>query len=147
MSSSNSGGDESYSSSSSSSSKLSPGEVAAMVARGEVPSDVRAVVDRAPDPLAVLPGPSRRVAKPWEDRSAAEAAPSGRGGPEGPDGGIATRPVFVVDSFSSRPFAGNPAAVVLVSEESAVSVEDMRNVAREMALSETAFVVPIDLTR
>jgi len=46
----------------------------------------------------------------------------------------------VVDSFTDRPFAGNPAAVALVD---AFPDEDrMQAVAREMNLSETAFVVP-----
>jgi PhzF family phenazine biosynthesis protein len=48
-------------------------------------------------------------------------------------------PLFVVDSFASRPFSGNPAAVcVLPAERDAVW---MQLVAREMNLSETAFVV------
>ncbi len=46
----------------------------------------------------------------------------------------------VVDSFTDRPFAGNPAAVAVVD---AFPDEDrMQAVAREMNLSETAFVVP-----
>ncbi|HLM96118.1 MAG TPA: PhzF family phenazine biosynthesis protein [Acidimicrobiales bacterium] len=46
----------------------------------------------------------------------------------------------VVDSFTDRPFAGNPAAVAVVD---AFPDEDrMQTVAREMNLSETAFVVP-----
>ena len=46
----------------------------------------------------------------------------------------------VVDSFTDRPFAGNPAAVAVVDG----FPEDgrMQAVAREMNLSETAFVVP-----
>lgn len=50
--------------------------------------------------------------------------------------------VFQVDSFTDRPFAGNPAAVCLL--ESAPSVSWMQQVAAEMNLSETAFVRPID---
>lgn len=47
---------------------------------------------------------------------------------------------FVVDAFTDRPFSGNPAAVVLLSEWP----DDLwlQNVAMEMNLSETAFVVP-----
>lgn len=47
-------------------------------------------------------------------------------------------PLFVVDAFTSEPFSGNPAAVVLLSEPR----EDawLRLVARELNLSETAFV-------
>ncbi|HTZ07634.1 MAG TPA: PhzF family phenazine biosynthesis protein [Acidimicrobiales bacterium] len=46
----------------------------------------------------------------------------------------------VVDAFTDRPFAGNPAAVAVLD---AFPDEDrMQAVAAEMALSETAFVVP-----
>jgi predicted PhzF superfamily epimerase YddE/YHI9 len=48
--------------------------------------------------------------------------------------------VVTVDAFTDRPFAGNPAAVCLVDEFG----DDtwMQSIAREMNLSETAFVVP-----
>ncbi len=46
----------------------------------------------------------------------------------------------VVDSFTDRPFAGNPAAVALV--DAFPEEGRMQAVAREMNLSETAFVVP-----
>lgn len=49
-----------------------------------------------------------------------------------------TQPVFVVDAFADAPFKGNPAAVVPLSEHR--SDEWMQSVAREMNLSETAFV-------
>jgi PhzF family phenazine biosynthesis protein len=49
-------------------------------------------------------------------------------------------PLFVVDAFTPRPFAGNPAAVCLVTEERDAAW--MQSVAREMNLSETAFVTP-----
>jgi PhzF family phenazine biosynthesis protein len=50
--------------------------------------------------------------------------------------------IVQVDSFTHTPFAGNPAAVCLLPEE---RPDDwMRNVAREMNLSETAFLVPQD---
>src|SRR5450755_89965 len=45
-----------------------------------------------------------------------------------------------VDAFTSKPFAGNPAAVCILSE--APEEAWMRDVAREMNLSETAFLVP-----
>src|SRR5262249_39148593 len=47
-----------------------------------------------------------------------------------------------VDAFTRVPFAGNPAAVCVLSEPR--PEEWLRNVAREMNLSETAFVVPRD---
>jgi PhzF family phenazine biosynthesis protein len=49
------------------------------------------------------------------------------------------QPIVVADAFTDRPFAGNPAAVCLLSEPA----DDawMQNVAREMNLSETAFLV------
>src|SRR5437773_7690283 len=47
--------------------------------------------------------------------------------------------IVQVDAFTSKPFAGNPAAVcVLPSARDAIW---MQNVAREMNLSETAFLV------
>ncbi len=49
-------------------------------------------------------------------------------------------PIYHVDAFTERPFAGNPAAVCLLSSE-----RDDRwlvGVAAEMNLSETAFLVP-----
>ena len=48
--------------------------------------------------------------------------------------------IVQVDAFASRPFAGNPAAVCVLPE--APSDAWMRDVAREMNLSETAFLVP-----
>ena len=45
-----------------------------------------------------------------------------------------------VDAFTATPFAGNPAAVCVLKE--AAGEEWMRNVAREMNLSETAFLYP-----
>lgn len=45
-----------------------------------------------------------------------------------------------VDAFSNRPFAGNPAAVCILPK--APEASWMRDVAREMNLSETAFLVP-----
>jgi PhzF family phenazine biosynthesis protein len=45
-----------------------------------------------------------------------------------------------VDAFTGKPFSGNPAAVCVLKE--AADEEWMRNVAREMNLSETAFLFP-----
>jgi len=47
---------------------------------------------------------------------------------------------FVVDAFTDRPFRGNPAAVVPLTQWK--DDEWLRNVAMEMNLSETAFFVP-----
>jgi predicted PhzF superfamily epimerase YddE/YHI9 len=49
-------------------------------------------------------------------------------------------PYWIVDAFTERAFAGNPAAVVLL--ETSPEPEWMQSVAAEMNLSETAFVVP-----
>mgnify|MGYP005851360625 CR=1 FL=1 len=54
--------------------------------------------------------------------------------------GAASPPIIQVDAFASRPFEGNPAAVCLLDRPARVSW--MARVAREMNLSETAFVVP-----
>jgi PhzF family phenazine biosynthesis protein len=48
--------------------------------------------------------------------------------------------IVQVDAFTSTPFAGNPAAVCVLP--SAANEEWMRDVAREMNLSETAFLNP-----
>jgi PhzF family phenazine biosynthesis protein len=50
--------------------------------------------------------------------------------------------IYQVDSFTSRAFAGNPAAVCILNGPGDESW--MRDVAREMNLSETAFLVPLD---
>src|SRR6516165_11065479 len=50
--------------------------------------------------------------------------------------------IVTVDAFTNAPFAGNPAAVCVMQEP---RPEDwLRNVAREMNLSETAFLLPRD---
>ena len=46
--------------------------------------------------------------------------------------------IAVVDSFSEKPFSGNPAAVCLL--ESPLLTSEMQAIAMEMNLSETAFV-------
>jgi predicted PhzF superfamily epimerase YddE/YHI9 len=53
-----------------------------------------------------------------------------------------TLELTVVDAFTSRPFAGNPAAVTVVT--SFPEDSRMQEIAREMNLSETSFVVPRD---
>jgi PhzF family phenazine biosynthesis protein len=56
-----------------------------------------------------------------------------------------THPLFQVDAFTAVPFAGNPAAIVLLDAPAAP--DWMQRVAAEMNLSETAFVVdPPDRT-
>src|SRR6266699_3727407 len=50
--------------------------------------------------------------------------------------------IVQVDAFTNQPFAGNPAAVCVLPQ--ATSEPWMRNVAREMNLSETAFLAPRD---
>lgn len=45
-----------------------------------------------------------------------------------------------VDAFTRKPFSGNPAGVVIHAEQ--LRTEDMQNIAREMNLSETVFVLP-----
>src|ERR1051326_429784 len=48
--------------------------------------------------------------------------------------------IVQVDAFTNRPFAGNPAAVCVLAEPR--PDQWLRDVAREMNLSETAFLVP-----
>jgi PhzF family phenazine biosynthesis protein len=50
--------------------------------------------------------------------------------------------IVQVDAFTNKPFAGNPAAVCVLPQ--AASDDWMRNIAREMNLSETAFLTPQD---
>ncbi|HLZ71621.1 MAG TPA: PhzF family phenazine biosynthesis protein [Dehalococcoidia bacterium] len=49
-------------------------------------------------------------------------------------------PLRIVDAFTDRPFAGNPAGVVLDAE--GLDEATMQAIAREVNLSETAFVTP-----
>lgn len=53
-----------------------------------------------------------------------------------------TLDLYQVDAFTDRPFAGNPAAVCLLPEPR--DARWMQDVAREMNLSETAFLDPVD---
>jgi PhzF family phenazine biosynthesis protein len=48
--------------------------------------------------------------------------------------------MFVVDAFTAKPFAGNPAAVCILPDQA--NERCMQSVASEMNLSETAFLVP-----
>ena len=50
--------------------------------------------------------------------------------------------IVQVDAFTNRPFAGNPAAVCVLRE--AMPEQWLQDVAREMNLSETAFLTPRD---
>ena len=50
------------------------------------------------------------------------------------------RPIYVIDSFSTGPFTGNPAAVLL--DGSTLSDAQLQQIAFEMRHSETAFVLP-----
>src|SRR5687768_6078077 len=54
-------------------------------------------------------------------------------------------PLFQVDAFTDRAFAGNPAAVALLDEPAAAAW--MLDVAAEMNLAETAFLVPLGAGR
>jgi PhzF family phenazine biosynthesis protein len=51
--------------------------------------------------------------------------------------------IRVIDAFTDRPFAGNPAAVCLLGAGGWPEEEWMRRVAAEMNLSETAFAHPL----
>jgi PhzF family phenazine biosynthesis protein len=51
-------------------------------------------------------------------------------------------PIYQVDAFTDMPFTGNPAGVCLL--EKAAPEAWMQSVAREMNLSETAFVYPVE---
>jgi len=54
--------------------------------------------------------------------------------------------IYIVDAFTSNRFSGNPAAVCYLGDRSisSVSEKQMRDVAKEMNLSETAFLAKID---
>ena len=49
--------------------------------------------------------------------------------------------IYQVDAFTTEPFAGNPACVVIADANT--SQEWMQNIAAEMNVSETAFVIPM----
>jgi PhzF family phenazine biosynthesis protein len=49
---------------------------------------------------------------------------------------------FIVDSFTDKPFKGNPAGVCIVGTR--LRDETMLHIAQELNLSETAFITPLD---
>src|SRR5882762_9096665 len=51
--------------------------------------------------------------------------------------------IRIIDAFTDRPFAGNPAAVCLLDSDTWPDEAWMRRVAIEMNLSETAFAHPL----
>jgi PhzF family phenazine biosynthesis protein len=51
--------------------------------------------------------------------------------------------IRIIDAFTERPFAGNPAAVCLLDADRWPDEGWMQRVAREMSLSETAFAHPL----
>ncbi|WP_311173153.1 PhzF family phenazine biosynthesis protein [Halobellus ordinarius] len=51
-----------------------------------------------------------------------------------------TRRVLLVDAFTAEPLSGNAAGVVPAADD--LSTDQMRAIARELAVSETAFVLP-----
>jgi PhzF family phenazine biosynthesis protein len=51
-----------------------------------------------------------------------------------------TLPIFIADAFTNQPFKGNPAAVCIIKDESTLSDTLLQSIAKEMNLSETAFV-------
>jgi hypothetical protein len=53
-----------------------------------------------------------------------------------------TLDVITVDSFTKIPFAGNPAAVCFLEEKLDETI--MKKIARELNLSETSFVQPVE---
>ncbi|MCO8272105.1 PhzF family phenazine biosynthesis protein [Actinoplanes sp. TRM 88003] len=52
--------------------------------------------------------------------------------------------IRIVDAFTDRPFAGNPAGVVVLDQPEFPDADWMSRVATEVNLSETAFVHPLD---
>ena len=49
---------------------------------------------------------------------------------------------YIVDSFTDKPFKGNPAGVCVLNQD--LSNEKMQSIAKELGLSETAFITQID---
>jgi len=49
---------------------------------------------------------------------------------------------YIVDSFTDQPFAGNPAGVCILNEK--LLDHQMLTIAKELGLSETAFIIKID---
>lgn len=55
-------------------------------------------------------------------------------------------PYTIVDAFTQKLFTGNPAAVVIFAADDPRSQDEalLQRIAGEFALSETAFVIPLD---
>lgn len=72
----------------------------------------------------------------------AMASHSGDGSPDPPRRrpGARVLRLFTVDAFTTTPFSGNPAAVVLVPGDCPLSDAERQRIAQELNLSETAFV-------
>ncbi|MGB1004748.1 MAG: PhzF family phenazine biosynthesis protein [Salibacteraceae bacterium] len=51
---------------------------------------------------------------------------------------------YIVDSFTNEPFKGNPAGVCVLDE--ALTDKQMQSIAKELGLSETAFIIKIDIS-
>lgn len=51
-------------------------------------------------------------------------------------------PLYIIDSFTSEPFKGNPAGVVVADKP--MDVARMQSIATELNFSETAFLSPLD---
>lgn len=49
---------------------------------------------------------------------------------------------YIVDSFTNTPFRGNPAGVCLLKQT--LTNQQMQDIAKELGLSETAFIIPIE---
>ena len=49
---------------------------------------------------------------------------------------------YIVDSFTDKPFKGNPAGVCILNEK--LTNIQMQSIAKELGLSETAFIIQID---
>jgi len=49
---------------------------------------------------------------------------------------------YIVDSFTDKPFKGNPAGVCILNQE--LTNNKIQSIAKELGLSETAFITQID---
>jgi PhzF family phenazine biosynthesis protein len=54
-----------------------------------------------------------------------------------------SRDFFIVDAFSTVPFKGNPAAIILLHADDEICESVLQSIAAELNLSETAFVRPL----
>ncbi|KAJ7470292.1 Diaminopimelate epimerase-like protein [Mycena latifolia] len=53
-------------------------------------------------------------------------------------------PYTVYDAFTSKPFSGNPAAVIVLQPDHGLSDAQFQLIGREFNLSETAFLIPLE---